>query len=138
MITVEKWTPNRKKLAKDKSISKEATIPAVVVVQVRLDGGPSSGSEELNSAYEVLQVPLEAEGLNEADIESVIEALKLPQENDPDFDSCRSFLAQKTGHPSRGHLTNSFPILETNSFKNFVGCNGHITCKVGGSNSSGN
>ena len=86
---VERWIPNRKKLAKDKSTSKEATIPAAAVVQVRLDGEPAdtSDSEELNSAYEVLQVPLEAEGVNEADVESVIEALKLPQENDSDFDS---------------------------------------------------
>ena len=80
---VEKWIPNRKKLAK------EATIPAAAVVQVGLDGEPAdtSDSEELNSAYEVLQVPLETEGVNEADVESVIEALKLPQENDSDFDS---------------------------------------------------
>lgn len=85
---VEKWIPNRKKLAKDKSISKEATIPAAVV-EVRLDGEPAdtSDSEELNSAYEVLQVPLEAEGVTKADVESVIEALKLPKENDLDFDS---------------------------------------------------
>ena len=58
-------------------------------MEVRLDGEPAdtSDSEELNSAYEVLQVPLEAEGVTEADVDSVIEALKLPQQNDSDFDS---------------------------------------------------
>lgn len=86
---VKKWIPNWKKLAKGKSISKEAPITAAAVVQVRFDGEPedTSDSEEINSAPEELQLPSEAKGVNETEIEFVIEALKLPQENDSDFDS---------------------------------------------------
>lgn len=53
------------------------------------DGEPedASDSQEIDSVPEELHLLSEAEGANETEIESVIEALKLPQENDSDFDS---------------------------------------------------
>ena len=75
---VEKWVPNWKKLAKGKPTCIANEVPTTAtVVQVRLDGEPedtSDDSEVFTAASEELQVPSEAEAVNEREVESVIEA----------------------------------------------------------------
>ena len=63
---------------------------AAVGVLVRLDGEPedtSDVSEVFTAASGELQLPSEAEGVNETEVESELEALKLTQENHSDIDS---------------------------------------------------
>ena len=84
--------PNQKKLAKGKPIVNEVltTAAAAVGVLVRLDGEPedtSDVSEVFTAASGELQLPSEAEGVNETEVESELEALKLTQENHSDIDS---------------------------------------------------
>ena len=82
---VKKWMPNRKKLAKGKPIANEVPTTAAVV---RLDEpeDTSDDSEVFTVASEELQLPSEAE-VNQTEVASVIEALKLTHENDSDIDS---------------------------------------------------
>ena len=88
---VEKWVPNWKKLAKGKPTCIANEVPTTAtVVQVRLDGEPedtSDVSEVFTAASGELQLPSEAEGVNETEVESELEALKLTQENHSDIDS---------------------------------------------------
>ena len=63
-------------------------MPTTAAVVVRLDEPEhtSDDSEVFTAASEELQLPSEAE-VNQMEVASVIEALKLTQENDSDIDS---------------------------------------------------
>ena len=75
---VKIWMPNRKKLSKGKPIANEVPTTATVV---RLDEpeDTSDDSEVFTAVSEELQLPSEGE-VNQTEVISVIEALKLTQD----------------------------------------------------------